>query len=1062
MAVSTKSHSSNLESEVKKYGCPKVVSLDRHPGHEQIPYLDLLPGRARAPLLPRAVAEFQGRPLLYFIEETAADGAPKREVQEIRDLQQLLANRGEHAFLAVVQPGQMEVYPINLDRARLANVEPKIITVADPRAPFFFQSLASGTDSFEGTPSEADFVFKEIHDLLKGASDELASPSGAMQPLEVLSATGRALFFRFLIDRQIVRPDDLDQICPQITNGDLKDVFSDPDKAASTSVWLDETFNGDLLPLVEGLAHDASSTTKRKRYLEFYKTAKQTTNNRLFLHLGAILRGWKHVGGSQFQVTIDWNDLNFAHIPIGVLSQVYETFSHRWDKSLAVETSVHYTPRKIAQLVVVEALAGIKGAEKAHVLDPACGAGVFLVLALRELIRLRWKSDGRRPNKATIHKILYEQLCGFDISEHALRLAALALYITAIELNAITRPPRLHKAPKSLQGTVLHNCVNLETDADPKRRFVSGSLSDKVPITFNNRFDVVLGNPPWTPLRAEGKTSDKKKSDNERVKKLNFHFTNIARRVLKERGLEKIAKTYYNPNNVPDLAFVWRSAEWAKPGGIVAMTLDARLILTPEGTYKDARNALMRGFEITGVFNGSDLEETQVWPNMKMPFIALFARNSIPSVGHSFHFLTPIRENSLCNRGEFRLDYQSAQTVSIEDVERFPWLLKTLTVGTSLDVELVEKLIVQSPNTIGSIWQGAGLVSGRGFSLNPRKSNKAPDWLLKLPLFEPTDGEFLPSLRKSKTFEEVYGNREPYQTCGKEIYQAPLLLIPQTPGEDRVKPKSYRIQKQAVCYNQSYYGYSGGAHPDGKLLIAILHLLVHSRLFRYFCLVRSSRIGASWRTFIKDDLDAFPFPDVKKLTRLQIERIPSLANELEQATPKPWQELDNFVYKLYRLSANEVDVVEETVAFRSPYRTARLPAEAPPTEADIGAFASCLEETLQPLFSVAGQKTKVTTVPTPDNGWNAPWRFVNITFAGDNLDMSSMIFGRLMRAVGTSSASRVIMPVGKGGLAMGLLNQRRFWTRSRARLCALYLSREHLDKFPLPSNHISKRRKMRA
>ena len=35
-----------------------------------------------------------------------------------------------------------------------------------------------------------------------------------------------------------------------------------------------------------------------------------------------------------------------------------------------------------------------------------------------------------------IQDILYNQIRGFDISESALRLAALALYITAIELNA--------------------------------------------------------------------------------------------------------------------------------------------------------------------------------------------------------------------------------------------------------------------------------------------------------------------------------------------------------------------------------------------------------------------------------------------------------------------------------------------------------------------------------------------------------------------------------------------------------------------------------------------------
>jgi hypothetical protein len=49
-----------------------------------------------------------------------------------------------------------------------------------------------------------------------------------------------------------------------------------------------------------------------------------------------------------------------------------------------------------------------------------------------------------------------------------------------------------------------------------------------------------------------------------------------------------------------------------------------------------------------------------------------------------------------------------------------------------------------------------------------------------------------------------------------------------------------------------------------------------------------------------------------------------------------------------------------------------------------------------------------------------------------------------------SAASRVVMPLPEGGLIIGLVNKRRFWTRSRARLCALHIAREHLAAaFPL-------------
>ena len=135
------------------------------------------------------------------------------------------------------------------------------------------------------------------------------------------------------------------------------------------------------------------------------------------------------------------------------------------------------------------------------------------MIALRELVRHRWIADKRRPSKEVIQKILYSQVCGFDVSEHALRLAALGLYITAIELNSIHRPPSLHHSPRPLQGSVLHNFDDPSAHTGGRRRFVEGSLGTLPDPDFDGRFDVVFGNPPWTPLSAQGESKSEKAAD---------------------------------------------------------------------------------------------------------------------------------------------------------------------------------------------------------------------------------------------------------------------------------------------------------------------------------------------------------------------------------------------------------------------------------------------------------------------------------------------------------------------------------------------------------------------
>lgn len=557
-----------LEREMNKIGCPELIALDGPPGADHLNYLDLMSTRRQAVLRPHAVAEFQGRAILYLVDDLGEQAHPT-DVQ-IRDLGQLLANRSEHAMLGVVRPGELTLYPINLSRAELDAATPKPFSLSNAD-PLLFQSLATGLFTLQGQPTAPDYVFDEIHHLLTEADATLA---GRMSPLEVLSISGRALFFRFLHDRKIVLAQELHEVCPKAK--DLKDVFSDAERAAATSCWLDETFNGDLLPLIDEASH--SNPTKRlAAYRKFFRDADVKTGGKIFLHLEAIMRGWKHVGDSTFQATIDWDDFDFAHIPIGVLSQVYETFSRRWDGSHAEETSVHYTPRNIAHLLVEEALSGVKNAGDAVILDPACGAGAFLVLAFRHLVRLHWKEQGRRPDKNVIHRILYKQIRGFDISESALRLAALALYITAIEVNGTTRPPKILKFPRALQDEVLFNFGDADGDIG-KKGFVLGSLSAAVPEHFNAQFDVVLGNPPWTRLRSSATTAAKKEADRSRLGRINRDFTAITQRVLRARKIPGFdVDAYKNPDNNPDLPFVWRATEWAKPGGVIAMALPARI-----------------------------------------------------------------------------------------------------------------------------------------------------------------------------------------------------------------------------------------------------------------------------------------------------------------------------------------------------------------------------------------------------------------------------------------------------------------------------------------------------
>ncbi|MGA2402358.1 MAG: N-6 DNA methylase [Syntrophobacteraceae bacterium] len=1015
--------SMNLVDTAKAFGCHDIVQLGGEPTPRHLDYLDLLKPSGSASLKVDAVAEFQSRPLLYILW---GDRILKSEDKKILDLQWLLANRGEMAYLGVLSPGELNVYPINLDRSVLAKSAPETIKRDSSAAPLFFQRVVNGLFTIKGQPEEPDYVFRTINNLMTRSSDTLIGNYG-LNPLDVLSLLGRALFFRFLWDRMIVRQTELHSVCPKAESPG--DCFYDVDNSIATCRWLDETFNGDMLPLPGG-------------YKDIFTHANSRTNGRLFFDLRAILDGWQHAGAS-YQRTIDWRDLNFAHIPIGVLSQVYENFSKIWDPQQRKQTGAYYTPKNIARYLVDDAFEGLSDKKNARILDPSCGAGIFLVLAFRKLVTARWEHDGKRPDTRAIQTILYNQLCGFDVSEPALRLAALSLYITAIELNESPRPPKSLRFPKPLQGVVLHNLRRPEEQAS--KGFALGSLRLDLPKYFNCHFDMVIGNPPWGRLKGDDEEAKKKVTEN------NIVFTNLTRQILKDRqdrGLEGIAQTYRNPDNNPDLPFLWRATEWAKPGGIIAMALPGRIFLkqTPAGTK--AFNAILQGIEITGILNGSNLSDSEVWPGMRQPFMLFFARNHLPAVNHHFYFVTPHFEKCLNDKGRIRIDYQSAQPVAVAEAVKDSWLLKTLAVGTSLDVELVRKLDELRCLTVKSYWDSKGLYSGLGYNRSPNLPQEDAEFMRELPDFvPPPNGGFSVDVTMLPKFKQLTAHR-PRRI---ELYTPPLLIVPESPGGSRDLPKSW-VVRQSTVFNKSYYGFSAAGSKEADVIIALLHLITHSDLFRHHVLMTSSRMAAERRTFLKENIENFPFPSTDLLSGSQRRRAEELSAQLETASSKPWEAINDFIFGLYGLDEYDRRVVKDTLEVAAPFKKERDRANSPPKRNDRNAFYAELHQFLAPSFELTDETLSIDEVEIEKQEFLTPWHFFSVssTSAPAILTRSALqnLISLITEEADKTGSSRVIVHE-EARLLVGIIGQYRYWTLSRARLCALDVLRYHLDAFPM-------------
>lgn len=942
--------------------------------------------RARDPslLTPDVVVLHEGQAFVYLIDYRHIESGAEVQLQHSM---RLLALRSDAPYMAVVRPGVVQVYALSDVRDERSPV----LETTDLDAGLLAQ-LVSGTLPRRGAKETSYSGHEVMLGLLNAVTDHLIYGRG-ISPDETLALVGRALFMRFLGDRGIIPSES-----PLTGVGRLEDCFATASAAASTSRWLDTTFNGDLLELPD----DGS--------VDYFQRLDLDPHHSALMDLSAIMRGDHPVGDGAYQTQFRWGDLHFSYMPVGLLSQVYEQFAHRFDRQQAKGHSVYYTPRHLAEHMVDHALAILgPNAHQARVLDPASGGGVFLLATFRRLVKARWQATGKRPTTQVIREILNTQIVGFDINPAARQLSALALYLTAIELDPDSALLE-NLVFKPLQGSVLLAAE----DWDATNAGCSlGSLSSAAVAQFEGQFDLVIGNPPWTAV-----------SDAKRRKVLNTLVSDH----MRARGVPPVA----NPDGVPDLPFVWTSTRFAKPDGVLAFALHGRLLtkLTPAGHA--ARTQLFRGIDVSYVVNGMELRNTEVWPNMSAHFCLLFAKNRMPTDSAQFHAVTPVEDRSLNREGRVRIDSKDAWSSDVAMVASMPHLFKTLAKGNALDVELIERIYALHYPSLSAYLQDQQVHSSDGYQTQQKGIVGVDAGFLRelpdMPLPKEARWYLVPSASLSRLeVETVHRRRE------RAIYRAPLVVLRESPSTIEGCPLA-ALALEDVAFRESYIGYSCNNAPDPNTLAVYLTALFNSPLFLYFILMTSGKFGCERSAFQKVEAEKFPIRPLQSMTPDQRGRLASIKQAILGGDDDLEEMIFAFVRDIYGLRAADVTLIQDRLALALPFAAVRNRAMAPPTAREVDLFAQTLRSGLKP-FDMGQVPVEVEVFA---QSGSAPWRFLKI---GSPVSKSKRTSADLLASIALADmldASRV--ELGQDGTTyVGLLNQRRFWSRTAARTLALDL-----------------------
>ncbi len=288
------------------------------------------------------------------------------------------------------------------------------------------------------------------------------------------------------------------------------------------------------------------------------------------------------------QLHLEFKRYDFRHIPVETLSSIYEQFLHA--QKAAKSEGAFYTPEVLADYLLSEINSVRQLKPGMTIFDPACGSGIFLVLAYRRLIELELDASKKQPGEIDperLREILLNSIYGVERQRDACNVTMFSLILTL--LNYVD-PPALHANERFKFPNLLKKRIFCDDFFNPDL---------KLP-TPKGGFDLVVGNPPWIELKPTTKGED------------------YARKWIS--SAESIAG-----NRVAD-AFALKAGRLLSKEGVAGLLLPATTLFTLEG--KRFRRNFFIEFSAARITNLANLRNNLFGGRAFLPTTTLVFRKS--------------------------------------------------------------------------------------------------------------------------------------------------------------------------------------------------------------------------------------------------------------------------------------------------------------------------------------------------------------------------------------------------------------------------------------------------
>jgi methylase of polypeptide subunit release factors len=859
------------------------------------------------------------RPAVYVAEA--------RTREEARKIHQKLWNLGNAPFLIVLLPNEIRVYTgfdfsiKDEDKGLVKGIEEIVDLTFENIRNRLTDFKADSIDSGKLWENQAKHVTPEkrvdIHLLnnLRKLEEYLESRGLDLSIIHAL--IGKYVYIRYLYDREILSPEWLNA-----NNINLDTVLSRNATLAGLlhlTETLEHRFNGAIFPLPPNI--------------------EATLSDEMVSLVASTFKGDDLASG---QIHMDFDAYDFSYIPVETLSSIYEQFLH--SQGTGKKVGAVYTPEPVADYLLCELEESKPLRKGMKILDPACGSGIFLVLAYRRLIELELANSSEKKLKPTELQRILENIYGVERNQEACYVAEFSLILTL--LNYID-PPDLHRN-KDFKFPSLHNTQIFECD-----------LFDNESDFWKKRikFDWIVGNPPWIEIKPDTQGEGFARSW------IDENFNN------RPVGGNRVCE-----------AFSWRVVDLLNSNGCVGLLIHANSLFNHES--QKYRQTFFKDLTVARVTNFSHLAYVLFGGRGNEPAATLIYSKTQPEVEKPeiIHY-APLIVNQLANRPwnkgnkqitwTITINENEISTISPEDAETGDLIVwKTALWGNLKDKKVIQRISRLFTDNFGNLAEYRGWSIYQGLAI---KSHSSGNEIQSAPYLQGCHSINVNQMLKAKTRfiipeesisiipEENYFIRKRGGSLGFSTAKAPHIVI--TPNCCIYSDRDFVIPHPHIGISAS--------KADADYLRAISVFLTSS-VIQYFLFLSSPSWGVGRSRIYVRDIKLIPLPNlserqISELSQLQI-TLSNLEKNGKQTDVLLQKLLDDMVENLFSIPKNSGITAREFISIRLQFNQGKsvVPATASPTKEHLYKYALHLRDELDTFTEGSGLRHKILLTHSKD------------------------------------------------------------------------------------------------